>query len=368
MAKNIRKTPSCLNSGAYLMLAGWCVGTSCSEKSSEIALPPRKGSAETPILKEPADIPGSKIIADIDLPNFDQSDSNRTENDKPKPTALHVPGKPVAEILKVQRDKIESLNQMLEVRLKSANGSSANFNEFLKELRSYLPGVELQSTLRSDLANAEQICNRIEEELPNRKSKLSSQAYSVIENLLTKNRVEIDQLKTIQADYFARSTSVDEAADQWRLVYEEIKKLSGLETAQREVNSEIIRFLMSGAEASPRGTGWRSPQDYKNTKVRFGLMVTLNATGRPSDVVSGVKVESIFPESPSQQAGLQIGDVISRLDGQIIMNKGAFGQYCSSLKGGESVKVEFQRGNEQKTLKLIAGHVITIEKSKRDDQ
>ena len=263
--------------------------------------------------------------------------------------------KPVAETLKIQRKKIEGLNTQLENLLKGDGAQAVEFNQLINKLRAIFPGVESRSTLISDLTSVEQVCSRIEAELPTRKQSLSPEAYSLVQNLLGKYRTEIELLRSLVSGYFSRITLVEEAADQWILVYEELKKLTGKESAQKEVESEIVRFLKSNFLAAPQGTGWRHPDDYKKVKARLGLIVMLNPAGRPSDISSGVKVETILKGSPSEKAGLQAGDVISSLNGQSVLNKGDFGQFCASLKGGDSVKVQFRRGTEEKNLLFNAG-------------
>lgn len=346
-----------------ILIGGACLGSSCSENSSS---PP-------PVTETPKAVQNKTDLATDAVRNNPELAAEKNLPDSPMQlkelpaaaTQQTIPSRPVAEVLKLQRERIEVLGRQLEGQLKGEGVSTGDFQLLIKTLRANFPGVERKSTLIADLASTEQVCNRIEAELPARKEKLSPEAYSLIQNLIGKSRTEIDQIKSMQADYFAKITLVDEAADQWTLVYEEIRKLSGKETAQKEVDSEIRRFLQSNIMVAPKGTGWHSPEDYQSVKNKLGLMVTLNPLGRPRDILTGVKLESILQGSPSEQAGLQAGDVILRLNGQTILNKGDLGRFCASLKGGETLNIKIQRGKDEKILKLVTGSVMVVGEEKK---
>src|SRR5579884_1720164 len=61
----------------------------------------------------------------------------------------------------------------------------------------------------------------------------------------------------------------------------------------------------------------------------------------------GAVVARLLPDSPAAQAGLQQGDVITRLNGKPIAGEEDFQNVEKSLRIGQRVKVEVQRGDQQ---------------------
>ncbi|SCX01429.1 PDZ domain-containing protein [Nitrosomonas eutropha] len=66
----------------------------------------------------------------------------------------------------------------------------------------------------------------------------------------------------------------------------------------------------------------------------------------------GVRVEDIIADSPAQQAQLQPGDILIELAGQPITNLKSYAAILTTMKAGEKVVLQFQRGKELKTIKI----------------
>jgi serine protease Do len=65
--------------------------------------------------------------------------------------------------------------------------------------------------------------------------------------------------------------------------------------------------------------------------------------------VAGVVVRGVYREGPANQAGLQRGDIITRLNGQTVHNEDDYRAIEKKLTIGERVNVEIQRGDQRGT-------------------
>jgi membrane-associated protease RseP (regulator of RpoE activity) len=79
--------------------------------------------------------------------------------------------------------------------------------------------------------------------------------------------------------------------------------------------------------------------------------------GAPRD--AGVLVAEVEPGSPAAKAGLQVGDVLTRVDGDRVESSRELSRLVRRKKNGETVKVEVQRNKSSRTL------TATIEERKR---
>lgn len=111
------------------------------------------------------------------------------------------------------------------------------------------------------------------------------------------------------------------------------------------------------------------------------VTITLSGRGRIGVVVSmrpgpndslGATVQSVTPGGPAAKAGIQGGDIITRLKGTLLVDrtpsKGRADDddsprsqpalklldLASGLSAGDTVAVEFRRGKERKTVQLVA--------------
>ncbi|MFI5234207.1 MAG: PDZ domain-containing protein [Gemmatimonadales bacterium] len=103
---------------------------------------------------------------------------------------------------------------------------------------------------------------------------------------------------------------------------------------------------------------------------RVGVMVDMRPG--PNDSI-GATVQSVTPGGPAAKAGIQGGDIITRLKGTSLVDRAAVSSgsgddedtprsqpglklldLASQLSAGDTVAVEFRRGKDRKTVQLVA--------------
>jgi S1-C subfamily serine protease len=100
-------------------------------------------------------------------------------------------------------------------------------------------------------------------------------------------------------------------------------------------------------------------------RARLGIKVNL----RPRETDSiGAYVDAVTPGSPADEAGIQSGDVITRLDGKSVLAGGAaeggdrerqslpglrLVELAARLEPGDTVPVEYRRGTERRTVSVV---------------
>lgn len=76
------------------------------------------------------------------------------------------------------------------------------------------------------------------------------------------------------------------------------------------------------------------------------------APGLPKQGTPGVRVTHVFPESPAEKAGIQVGDVILEWDGHDVESRTTFSRLVARAKIGTTVKVVIRRGRHQVTVNV----------------
>ena len=72
-------------------------------------------------------------------------------------------------------------------------------------------------------------------------------------------------------------------------------------------------------------------------------------------VTSGVGLISVVPDSPAELAGLRVRDIIVGLAGNVVSNTAELDGILIRYRLGESVAVEFYRGNQKRTVNVTLG-------------
>ena len=72
-------------------------------------------------------------------------------------------------------------------------------------------------------------------------------------------------------------------------------------------------------------------------------------------VTSGVGILSVAPDSPAEQAGLRVRDIIVSLAGKVVSNTAELDGILIKYRSGESVAVDFYRGDEKRTVNVPLG-------------
>lgn len=99
-----------------------------------------------------------------------------------------------------------------------------------------------------------------------------------------------------------------------------------------------------------------------NRRARLGVSVNMQATA--SDSI-GALINAVTPGGPADKAGIRSGDIITRLDGKPLAGGGAsrgddesvpglrLVERAAALAPNATVEVEFRRGKETRTVKLV---------------
>jgi S1-C subfamily serine protease len=100
-------------------------------------------------------------------------------------------------------------------------------------------------------------------------------------------------------------------------------------------------------------------------RARLGIKVNLRA--QETDSI-GAYVDAVTPGGPADEAGIRSGDIITRLDGKSVLAGGAAEtgdrerqslpglrliELAAKLEPGDTVAVEYRRGNERRTASVI---------------
>ena len=112
----------------------------------------------------------------------------------------------------------------------------------------------------------------------------------------------------------------------------------------------------------PPGAQKRSLVMVMPRRARLGLKVNLQA--RASDSI-GAYVEGVTPGGPADKAGIQSGDVITRLDNTSLLSGGTGSMEGQSIPGtrlielasrlapNDTVDVQLRRGKDTKSVKVV---------------
>jgi len=73
------------------------------------------------------------------------------------------------------------------------------------------------------------------------------------------------------------------------------------------------------------------------------------------DRVQGALIESVYPETPAQVAGLQPGDVLLRIDSTVIRNENHCINLIATLKPGQKVRLELWRNRQAFVVEAVVG-------------
>jgi predicted metalloprotease with PDZ domain len=100
-------------------------------------------------------------------------------------------------------------------------------------------------------------------------------------------------------------------------------------------------------------------------RARLGVTVDLRAT---ADDSVGAKINAVTPGGPAAKAGIQSGDIITRIDGKSLTSGGETKagedeslpglrliEIASQLKAEQTVAIEYKRGSSRHTTNLVTG-------------
>lgn len=70
---------------------------------------------------------------------------------------------------------------------------------------------------------------------------------------------------------------------------------------------------------------------------------------------SGVYIEAVTTNSPAASCGLVKGDIILKIDDRLIYTMNDIKEYIYTKNPGESIRIEYRRGNNTNTVNLTLG-------------
>jgi putative serine protease PepD len=131
------------------------------------------------------------------------------------------------------------------------------------------------------------------------------------------------------------------------------------------INSSILTTNASmQGEAGSIGLGFAIPIDEvmplidemakgeTPTHARLGISVQNAGSSSGAQVVDGATIRQVNSGSAAESAGLRNGDVITKVDGQLISDADALVATIRSYRPGDTVSVTHTRGGESHTVKI----------------
>ena len=80
-------------------------------------------------------------------------------------------------------------------------------------------------------------------------------------------------------------------------------------------------------------------------------------TAIANDVVAGMYVVAVVDQSPAQEAGIQVDDIITKVDGVEVGEEADLAELVAKKKPGDKVKIDFWREGETKTVEVTLSEV-----------
>ena len=114
-------------------------------------------------------------------------------------------------------------------------------------------------------------------------------------------------------------------------------------TAYLVQREEPLTVTIAGTDA---GSDERAARPAGGRKVSFGTVPEFGFPG------PGVQIASLVSGSPAEQAGLQAGDVLIRIDDSEIADLRAFSDLLKTLEAGQTVVATFLRDGEEHTASV----------------
>ena len=82
------------------------------------------------------------------------------------------------------------------------------------------------------------------------------------------------------------------------------------------------------------------------THARLGITVSDAANTQGAEVVDGAEIQEITNGSAAEDAGLEKGDVITKIDDHLVSGSDSLVATVRSYRPGDEVKVTYERGGE----------------------
>lgn len=89
--------------------------------------------------------------------------------------------------------------------------------------------------------------------------------------------------------------------------------------------------------------------------IWLGNLTEDEARRQGLESVHGVKIDSVFQQSPAASAGIKNGDIITKINGQEVSNNGQLTVLISQAREGQKVPMEIVRNGERFTVEPVIG-------------
>ncbi len=121
----------------------------------------------------------------------------------------------------------------------------------------------------------------------------------------------------------------------------EKKVIAYVESIVKAIDQKSAKPTYTVAKSSGTGGG------------RASITISLGTIPGYSDSTDGMTIDGVRDNSPAAKAGLKAGDKIIKLAGKEVRNATDYTFVLGTMKAGEEYEVEFTRGGEKMTLKVI---------------
>lgn len=140
-----------------------------------------------------------------------------------------------------------------------------------------------------------------------------------------------------------------EAAQRERL-WKQFEKLVNEKVAERvaEARAQAERERVRPAPRSPQGGKPSMGISVSPTTAGVNALLDLGETG-------GLSVRRVDEGGPADTAGLQVGDVITKIGGERIGSLDALREHLAGRRGGDSDRIEFLRQGKVRTVEFVYG-------------
>jgi C-terminal processing protease CtpA/Prc len=132
---------------------------------------------------------------------------------------------------------------------------------------------------------------------------------------------------------------------------------------------QLVTAMIAGAALLP-ATGRAQDHDvqvfsFGESRARIGVMVDVKSDAATDKI--GARIQSVIPDGPAAEAGLEAGDIITRFNGEslagLAQDDGMSGagqrliELAHELDPGDEIEIRYQRGDDNHTVTVTADHV-----------
>ena len=163
---------------------------------------------------------------------------------------------------------------------------------------------------------------------------------------------------SIDASEYEHLKYMDEKYGEFEELSGQIKNLFYKDITDEELREGMLRGLFAGT-----GDPWtaymnKEEYEYWNQSIEgsfegVGVVYTINEGG------AGYLINQVYPDSPAEQAGLEKGDIMLKVDGETYDDIDIFGAHLRGPAGTE-VELTYSRDGKENTVTMIRAKIEMI--------